>query len=105
MQRRATASPERRLGCPTSASGTTSTQRPSVITQARVDTAPISRLELEAQSAATAKHTAPPKLAQKSGEWQSGCRRHQKENGNQKLPRQCRMQSSKARKAKTALVS
>src|ERR1035438_1069287 len=61
MQRRATASPERRLGCPTSASGTTSTQRPSVITQATVDTAPISRLELEAQSAATAKQTAPPR--------------------------------------------
>ena len=42
--------------------GTTSTQRPRAITQARVEAAPICRLELEAHSAATAKQTAPPRL-------------------------------------------
>ncbi len=61
MHRSAMVFPERRLGLPTSAMGTTITPSPSAITQARVDMAPISRLALEAHRAAMAKQTAPPR--------------------------------------------
>ena len=52
---RAIVFPERRLGCPTTAIGTAITAKPSIMTQARVDLAPISRLELDAHNAAMAK--------------------------------------------------
>ena len=45
---------------PHRASGRMSRHRPSDITQASVDAGPISRLELVAETAATAKHTALP---------------------------------------------
>ena len=57
---RAIVLPERLLRLPTIASGTTIMQSPSDITQASVEEAPISRLELEAQRAEMAKHRAAP---------------------------------------------